>query len=74
MTRIAGVKYETNTRGRNTGIYINFDRFKVDNRKLSEMLEDFLDLLAFEESKDEETYPLEDVMRAEYKRRGLKYV
>jgi hypothetical protein len=74
MARIAGIKYETNTLGRTTGVHINLDRFKTGNNQLSEMVDDLLDLLAIEAGKDDEPgEPLDDVMRAEYKRRGLKY-
>ncbi|MDR2586543.1 MAG: hypothetical protein LBC84_10085, partial [Prevotellaceae bacterium] len=41
----------------------------------NELLEDFLDLIEIEASKREvgEYVPLDDFMREEYKRRGLKY-
>ncbi|MDR1810265.1 MAG: hypothetical protein LBR34_07675 [Prevotella sp.] len=52
MARIAGIKYETNTRGRTTGVHINLDRVKTNDSRLSEMLEDLLDVLAIEAGKD----------------------
>ncbi|MDR3350949.1 MAG: hypothetical protein LBN98_04830 [Prevotellaceae bacterium] len=68
MEQIAGVKY-TKSAGRR---YIHID---LDMYSGNEALEDFLDGLEIEAAMNEkgEDIPLEEFMKKEYKRRGLKY-
>ena len=68
MAAVAGIKYTKSTNGGRGFVRIDLDTYG-DN----ELLEDFLDLMEIEARKDEPTRPLEEVMRAEYERRGLKY-
>ena len=70
MAAVAGIKYTKSTNGGRGSVLIDLD-VHGDN----ELLEDFLDLMEIESSKKEtgEYIPLEDFMREEYKRRGMKY-
>ena len=65
---LAGIKYTKDATGHNR--YVRIDLKKYGENKL---LEDFLDMLDIEARKGEPTYPFEEVMRNEFKRRGLKY-
>ena len=69
MEAVAGIKYTKNSKGNN---YVRID---LDMYGENQLLEDFLDLIEIEASKKEtgEYVPLDEFMREEYKRRGLKY-
>ncbi|GAB6011754.1 hypothetical protein [Viscerimonas tarda] len=71
MGRIAGITYGTNPVGRKVSVTINLDRFKPETRELAELLDDFLDLLAIEEGKNEDEYDWKVVVEKENKRRGI---
>ena len=66
MEQITGIKY-TNSGGRR---YVRID---LDMYEENQLLEDFLDLMDIEARKGEPTYPFDEVMKAEFERRGLKY-
>ena len=68
METIAGIKYTKDSKGNKRYVRIDLDMYGEN-----QLLEDFLDLLEIEARKGEPTYPLEEVMKAEYERRGLKY-
>ena len=68
METVAGIKYTKGPNGGRGFVHINLD-IHGDN----ELLEVFWDLVDIESRKDEPCYPMEDVFRAEYERRGLKY-
>jgi hypothetical protein len=69
MEAIEGIKY---TKGSNGNRYVRID---LDKHGKNQLLEDFLDLIEIETSKNElgEYVPLEEFMKKEYERRGLKY-
>ncbi|MDR2562851.1 MAG: hypothetical protein LBC98_02790 [Prevotellaceae bacterium] len=66
METLKGIKY-INSGGRR---YLRID---LDMYKDNELLEDFLDSIDIEARKNEPVYPFEEVMKAEFERRGLKY-
>ena len=70
MEPVAGIKYTKDSKGEKRYVRVDLDMYGEN-----QLLEDFLDLIDIEAAKkDEGEYlPLEDVMREEYKRRGLKY-
>ena len=63
---VAGIKYTKDALGRNR--YVRIDLEKYGEHQL---IEDFLDLLDIEARKGEPTYPFEEVIARENKRRGL---
>ena len=67
METTAGIKYIKNSKGNN---YVRID---LDMHGKNQLLEDFLDLIEIESRNGEPTYPFEEVMKAEFERRGLKY-
>ena len=68
MEHLPGIEYEKDESGR-----IRYVRIDLDMYGENQLLEDFLDLMDMEARKDEPAYPLEEVMKAEFERRGLKY-
>ena len=70
MAAVAGIKYTNNPAGNRRFVHID-----LDVHGENQLLEDFLDLQEIEASKKDagEYVPLEEFMREEYKRRGLKY-
>jgi hypothetical protein len=68
METIAGIKYTKDPASNKRYVRIDLDVYGEN-----QLLEDFLDLLEIEARKDEPTYPFEEVMKAEFERRGLKY-
>ena len=70
METVTGIKYTKSPNGNKR--YVRVD---LDLHGENQLLEDFLDMLEIEASKNEagEYVPLEDFMKEEYKRRGLKY-
>jgi hypothetical protein len=68
METVAGVKYKKDAAGKKRYVQIDLDMYG-DNH----LIEDFLDLLDIEARKGEPAYPFDEVMRKEFKRRGLKY-
>ena len=67
MEAIAGIKY---TKGSNGNRYV---RVNLDMYGENQLLEDFLDSLDIIARQGEPTYPYEEVMKEEFKRRGIKY-
>ena len=65
---LAGIKYTKDITGYNRYVRIDLEKYGEN-----QLLEDFLDILDIEARKNEPTYPFEEVMRNEFKRRGLKY-
>ncbi|MDR3189315.1 MAG: hypothetical protein LBT94_09070 [Prevotellaceae bacterium] len=63
---LAGIKYTKDADGRNRYLQIDLDRYGEN-----QLLDDFLDMLDIEARKDEPTYPLEEVVARENKRRSL---
>ena len=63
---LAGIKYTKDANGINRFVRIDLERYGKN-----QLLEDFLDMLDIEARKNEPTYPLEEVLEREYKRRGL---
>jgi hypothetical protein len=63
---IAGIKYTKDVTGRNRYVRIDLEKYGEN-----QLLEDFLDMLDIEARKDEPTYPLDEVLARENKRRGL---
>ena len=70
METVAGIKYTKSPDGNK-----RYARVDLDMYGENQVLEDFLDLVEIEVSKNEsdEYVPLEGFMKEEYKRRGLKY-
>jgi len=68
METIAGIKYTKGLNGHKRYVRVDLDMYGEN-----QLLEDFLDLLEIEARKDEPTYPFEEVVKAEFERRGLKY-
>jgi hypothetical protein len=68
---LAGIKYTKDATGRKRYVRIDLDMYEEN-----EALQDFLDLLEIEAAKKEkgedEYVSLEEFMKKEYKRRGLK--
>ena len=67
MKRIKGIKY-TSSGGRR---YVRVD---LDIYGENQALEDFLDLVDMEARKDEPSYPFDEVVERENKRRGLEVI
>jgi hypothetical protein len=67
---LAGIKYTKDTAGRKRYVRIDLDMYEGN-----EALQDFFDLLEIEAAKKEkgEHVTLEEFMKKEYKRRGMKY-
>jgi len=65
---LAGIKYTKDATGRNRYVRIDLEKYGEN-----QLLEDFLDGLEVMARKGEPTYPFEEVMRNEFKRRGLNY-
>jgi len=65
---LAGIKYTKDITGYNRYVRIDLEKYGEN-----QLLEDFLDILDIEARKNEPTYPFEEVMRNEFKRRGLNY-
>ena len=63
---LAGIKYTKDASGYNRYVRIDLERYREN-----QLLEDFLDGLEAMERKGEPTYPFDEVMRAEFERRGL---
>ena len=63
---LAGIKYTKDAAGRNRYVRIDLEKYGEN-----QLLEDFLDMIDIEARKDEPTYPLEEVLARENKRRGL---
>ena len=63
---IAGIKYTKDVTGRNRYVRIDLEKYGEN-----QLLEDFLDMLDIEARKGEPTYPFEEVIARENKRRGL---
>ncbi len=59
--------FVTNQRGRRTGVLIDMKSW----RRLQELIEDIEDVASIDESRNEETVPLEQVLREERQKRGL---
>jgi len=68
METATGIKYTKSPNGNKSYVRVDLD-MHGDNQ----LLEDFLDGIEVMSRKDEPTYPFEEVMRAEFERRGLKY-
>jgi hypothetical protein len=68
MERLAGIKYLKDSNGENR--YLRIDLKKYPEKQVIEDLLDGLEAIA---RKGEPTYPFDEVMRDEFKRRGLKY-
>ncbi|MDR1257910.1 MAG: hypothetical protein LBK65_01330 [Tannerellaceae bacterium] len=70
MGEIAGIKYTNDSTGKKRYLRVDLDMYGEN-----QLIEDFLDLLEIEAAKKEkaEYVPLEEFMKEEYKRRGLKY-
>ena len=65
---LAGIKYTKDATGRSRYVHIDLEKYGEN-----QLLEDFLDGLEAIARKGEETYPFDEVMKAEFERRGLKY-
>jgi len=63
MARVAGIKYEADSRGAKR--FVRIDLKKYGNNQL---LEDFLDGMDVKKRKGEETVPLEDVIKKHNKK------
>ena len=70
METMAGIKYTKDSNGNKRYVRVDLDMYGEN-----QLLEDFLDLIEIEASKQDtsEYVPLEEFMKEEYKRRGLKY-
>jgi len=68
MEAITGIKYTGNSSGMKR--YVRID---LDMHGENQLLEDFLDLAEIRARQNEPTYPFDEVMRAEFERRGLEY-
>ena len=68
METIPGIKYTKNSKENKRYVRVDLDMYGEN-----QLLEDFLDMIEIEARKGEETYPFEEVMKAEFERRGLKY-
>jgi len=70
METVAGIKYTKSPKGNKRYVRVDLDMYGEN-----QLLEDFLDLVDIEASKNEsdEYVPLEEFMKKEYERRGLKY-
>ena len=68
METAAGIKYTRSPKGDKRYVRVDLD-VHGDNQ----LLEDFLDGLEAMSRQGEPTYPFDEVMKAEFERRGLKY-
>ena len=68
MEAVAGIKYTKDSKKNKRYVRVDLDMYGEN-----QLLEDFLDGLEAMAREGEPTYPLEEVMKAEYERRGLKY-
>ena len=68
METIEGIKYTKDSKKNKRYVRVDLDMYGEN-----QLLEDFLDLIEIESRKGEETYPFDEVMKAEFERRGLKY-
>ena len=70
METVAGIKYTKSPKGNKRYVRVDLDMYGEN-----QLLEDFLDMIDIEASKNEsdEYIPLEEFMKTEYERRGLKY-
>ena len=62
---LPGIKTEYTAKG-------NIKRVIIDGTADSELVEDILDMIAIEAGKDDECYPLEDVIAELDKKHGIK--
>jgi len=73
MERIAGLNYETNTQGQI--LKVTFDFRKIHNEKIADIIEDIIDGMEAENSRIKGVYsPLNDVLKKQDKKRGIKDV
>jgi len=70
METMTGIKYTKSPNGNKRYVRVDLDMYGEN-----QLLEDFLDMIEIEASKNEsdEYIPLEEFMKTEYERRGLKY-
>jgi hypothetical protein len=68
MAAIAGIKYTNNPNSNKHFVHID-----LSVHGNNQLLEDFLDGLDAMARQGEPTYPFDEVMKAEFERRGLKY-
>jgi len=68
METIAGIKYTKSPKGNKRYVRVDLDMYGEN-----QLLEDFLDMIDIEARKGEPTYPFDEVMKAEFERRGLEY-
>ena len=68
MEQLAVIEYEKDVTGRTRYIRVDIDKYGEN-----EALQDFLDGIEAMSRKGEPAYPFEEVMKAEFERRGLKY-
>ena len=68
METIAGIKYTKDSKRNKRYVRVDLDMYGEN-----QLLEDFLDLIEIEARKGEPTYPFDEVMKAEFERRGLEY-
>ena len=68
METVAGIKYTKSPIG-----HKRYVRVDLDIHGENQLLEDFLDGLDIIARQGEPTYPFDEVMKAEFERRGLKY-
>ncbi|MDR2690735.1 MAG: hypothetical protein LBB73_00285 [Dysgonamonadaceae bacterium] len=66
MDKTAGIKCTKNASGSKRFLCIDLDMYGEN-----QLIEDFIDLMDVEARKGEPTYPLEEVLEYENKRRGL---
>lgn len=70
-TKVPGIKFIKDSKGK--ARYIQFDLKKTKERWY-QMLEDIIDTIDVENSKNEETVSFDDFVKAENKRRGIKKI
>ena len=68
MEAVAGIKYTKSPKGNKRYVRVDLDMYGEN-----QLLEDFLDMIDIEARNGEPTYPFEEVMKAEFERRGLEY-
>jgi len=68
MEAITGIKYTKDSKGNKRYVRIDLDMYGEN-----QLLEDFLDMIEIKSRQGESTFPFEEVMKAEFERRGLKY-
>lgn len=73
MERVAGLNYETDTQGQI--LKVTFDFRKINNERITEIIEDLIDGMEAEEARIEGVYsPLNDVLERQDKKRRVKDV